>query len=317
MPITITVRMRGVGAALPTPYRFGRVDLDAFARLCERLIERGVGSLVPCGTTGEAALLTIAEQRQLIETAIEVSRGRVPVIAGAGSNNTATAVELAVSAEQAGAQALLCVTPTYLKPTQAGVIAHFRAIHDAVHIPLILYDVPSRTACPLNDLSIKRLSSLPRIVGLKDATAEVARVGRLRRRLGREFLLLSGDDGTQSAFRAASGDGCISVTANVVPALCAALHRAHDRNRFDEVQRIERILRPLHAALFLEPNPIPLKRALHRLKLIEDGLRLPLTPLAPAADRHLAAVLERIMPAEQFEAVRFAAANPLIAPRAA
>jgi 4-hydroxy-tetrahydrodipicolinate synthase len=180
-----------------------------------------------------------------------------------------------------------------------------------------LYDVPSRTACPLNDLSIKRLGSLPRIVGLKDATADVPRVARLRRRLGREFLLLSGDDGTQSAFRAAGGDGCISVTANVVPALCAALHRAHDRSRFDEVQRIERILRPLHAALFLEANPIPLKRALHRLKLIEDGLRLPLTPLAPAADRHLAAVLERIMPAEQIEAARFAAANPLIAPRAA
>ncbi len=317
MPVTISARMRGVGAALPTPYRFGRVDFDAFARLCERLIERGVNSLVPCGTTGEAALLTMAEQRQLIETALEVSHGRVPVIAGAGSNNTATAVELAVSAEQAGAQALLSATPAYLKPTQAGVIAHFRAIHDAVGIPLILYDVPSRTACPPNDLSIKRLTSLPRIVGLKDATGEVARVARLRRRVGREFLLLSGDDGTQSAFRAVGGDGCISVTANVVPALCAALHRAHDRNRLDEVQRIERILKPLHAALFLEPNPIPLKRALHRLKLMEDGLRLPLTSLTPAADRHLAAVLERIMPAEQIEAARFAAANPLIAPRAA
>lgn len=316
MPLSI-VRMRGVGAALPTPYRFGRVDFDGFARLCERLIDRGVGSLVPCGTTGEAALLTMAEQRQLIETALSVSRSRVPVIAGAGSNNTATAVELAVSAEQAGAQALLCATPAYLKPTQVGVIAHFRAIHDAVRIPVILYDVPSRTACPLNDLSIKRLSSLPRIVGLKDATADVPRVARLRRRLGREFLLLSGDDGTQSAFRAAGGDGCISVTANVVPALCAALHRAHDRSRFDEVQRLSCILRPLHAALFLEPNPIPLKRALYRLKLIEDGLRLPLTPLTPAADRHLAAVLERIMPAEQVEAARFAAANPLIAPRAA
>jgi 4-hydroxy-tetrahydrodipicolinate synthase len=310
-------RMRGVGAALPTPYRFGRVDFDAFAALCDRLIERGVNSLVPCGTTGEAALLTMAEQHELIETAVSVAAGRVPVIAGAASNNTATAVELAGSAEQAGAQALLCATPAYLKPTQAGVIAHFRAIHDAVRIPVILYDVPSRTACPLNDLSIKRLSTLPRIVGLKDATADVPRVSRLRRRLGREFLLLSGDDSTQSAFRAEGGDGCISVTANVVPALCAALHRAHDRNRFDEVQRIERILRPLHAALFLEPNPIPLKRALNRLKLIEDGLRLPLTPLSPAADRHLAAVLERIMPAEHVEAARFAAANPLIAPRAA
>lgn len=315
MPVSIA-RFRGVGASLPTPYRFGRVDFDAFARLSDRLIERGVGALVPCGTTGEAALLTLAEQRQLIETAVEVAHDRVPVIAGAGANNTATAVELAVSAEQAGAEALLCATPAYLEPTRPGVMAHFRAIHDAVRIPVILYDVPSRTACPLNDLSIKRLCSLPRVIGLADATADVSRVSRLRRRVGREFLLLSGDDGTQSAFRAAGGAGCISVTANVVPALCAALHCAHDRNRFDEVQRIERILRPLHAALFLAPNPIPLKRALHRLKLMEDGLRLPLTSLAPPADRHLADVMERIMPAEQIEAARFAAAKAT-APRAA
>jgi 4-hydroxy-tetrahydrodipicolinate synthase len=164
---------------------------------------------------------------------------------------------------------------------------------------------------------VRRLAGLPRVIGLKDATAEIPRVGRLRRRLGREFLLLSGDDATQSPYRAAGGDGCISVTANVVPALCAALHRAHDRQQPEEIERIDRILRPLHAALFLEPNPIPLKRALHRLKLIQDGLRLPLTPMTPAAERHLAAVLERITPAEQIEAARFAAAHPLIAPRAA
>ena len=304
--------------ALVTPFDAdGGFDEGAYRDLVEWQIAEGSSALVPCGTTGEAALLTMAEQRQLIETALSVSRGRVPVIAGAGSNNTATAVELAVSAEQAGAQALLSATPAYLKPTQAGVIADFRAIHDAVRIPVILYDVPSRTACPLNDLSIKRLTTLPRIVGLKDATADVPRVARLRRRVGREFLLLSGGGATQSEFRAAGGDGCISITANVAPALCAALHRAHDRGRFDEVQRLSRILRPLHAALFLEANPIPLKRALHRLKLIEDGLRLPLTPLAPAADRHLAAVLERIMPAAQVDAARFAAASPLIAPRAA
>ncbi|MBN9091164.1 MAG: 4-hydroxy-tetrahydrodipicolinate synthase [Reyranella sp.] len=312
-----TFALRGVGVALPTPYRFGSVDFDAFEGLCHRAIERGVATLVPCGTTGEAALLTLAEQRRLIATAVAAARGRVPVIAGAGSNNTATAVELASAAEDAGAAALLCVTPAYLKPTQTGVIAHFTAIHEAVRIPLILYDVPSRTACPLSDLSVRRLANLPRVIGLKDATAEVPRVGRLRRRLGREFLLLSGDDATQSPYRAAGGDGCISVTANVVPALVAALHRAHDRRQPDEIERLDRILRPLHAALFLEPNPIPLKRALHRLKLMQDGLRLPLTPMTPQAERHLAAVLERITPAEQIEAARFAAAHPLIAPRAA
>jgi len=312
-----TFALRGVGVALPTPYHFGSVDFDAFEGLCHRAIERGAATLVPCGTTGESALLTLAEQRRLIATAVAAAHGRVPVIAGAGSNNTATAVELAAAAEEAGAAALLSVTPAYLKPTQAGVIAHFTAIHEAVRLPLILYDVPSRTACPLSDLSVKRLANLPRVIGLKDATAEVPRVNRLRRRLGAEFLLLSGDDATQSPYRAAGGDGCISVTANVVPALLAALHRAHDRHQPDEIERLDRILRPLHAALFLEPNPIPLKRALSRLKLIQDGLRLPLTPMTPQAERHLAAVLERIMPAEQIEAARFAAAPPLTAPRAA
>lgn len=310
-------RMHGVGAALPTPYRFGRIDLDAFAGLCHRLAERGVDMLVPGGPTGEAALLTLAEQRRLIETAVAAARGRIPVVAATGSSNTATAIELACMAEEAGAAALLCLAPAYLKPDQAGVIEHFRAIHDAVRIPLILHDVPSRTACPLTNLSVKRLADLERVAGISASTADMARVGHLRRRLGPGFLMLSGDDVSQSAFRKAGGDGAISVTANVVPALCAALHRAHDGGRQDEVERLDRILRPLHAALFLEAHPVPLKRALHRLKLIDDAVRLPLPPLAPQDDRHLAAVMERILPAEQVEAARFAAAHPLTAPRAA
>jgi 4-hydroxy-tetrahydrodipicolinate synthase len=310
-------RFRGAGAALPTPYRFGRLDFEAFEGLCHRLIERGTSMLVPCGTTGEASLLTLDEQRRLVAAAVAVARRRVPVVAGTGSNNTATAIELARSAERAGASALLCMAPIYLKPTLTGVIAHFKAIHDAVDIPIILHDVPSRTACPLSDVSVKRLTTLPRVIGIEDATADIRRVCRLRRRSRNGFLLLSGDDATQSAFRAAGGDGCISVTANIVPALCAALHRAHDEGRIVEIERLSRILAPLHAALFLEANPIPLKRALSRLKLIQDGLRLPLAPLTPEADRRLAVVLERIMPAEQSEAVRFANAHPLVAPRAA
>ena len=307
----------GSSAALPTPYSLGQVDFAALEALCNRLIDRGIAALVPCGTTGEAPLLTPDEHHRVVAQTVAAAAGRVPVIAGAGSNNTGTAVELARSAERAGAQALLCVTPPYLKPTQAGMIVHFRTIHDAVGIPVILYDVPSRTACALDDVTVRRLAELPRIVGLKDATGDIPRVARLRRRLGDQFLLLSGDDATQSAFRMAGGDGCISVTANVVPALCAALHAACDEKLEADVRWFDQLLAPLHAALFLEANPIPLKRALSRLGLMGDGLRLPLTPLSLDADRKLERVLQAIMPAEEKEAMRVHAARRHVAGRAA
>jgi 4-hydroxy-tetrahydrodipicolinate synthase len=310
-------RCRGSSAALPTPYSLGKVDFDALEAFCNRLIDRGISALVPCGTTGEAPLLTADEHHRVVARTVAAAAGRVPVIAGAGSNNTATAVELARSAERAGASALLCVTPPYLKPTQAGMMVHFRTIHDAVGIPIILYDVPSRTACALDDVTIRRLAELPRIIGLKDATGDIPRVARLRRRLGDQFLLLSGDDASQAAFRMAGGDGCISVTANVVPVLCAALHRACDERLDADIQWFDQLLAPLHAALFLEANPIPLKRALSRLGLIGDGLRLPLTPLSLEADRKLERVLKAIMPAEEKEAMRAHAARRHAAGQAA
>jgi 4-hydroxy-tetrahydrodipicolinate synthase len=305
----LTERCRGASAALPTPYRMGRVDLPALEAHCRRLIKRGIAALVPCGTTGESPLLTAEEHHQVVAATVTAAAGRVPVIAGACSNNTQTAAELARSAERAGADALLCVTPFYLKPSQAGMMMHFRAIHDAVGIPIILYDVPSRTAVALSDVTVRRLAELPRIIGLKDATGEIPRVARLRRRLGPDFLLLSGDDASQAAFRSAGGDGCISVTANVAPALCAALHRAADEELDADVQWYSQILAPLHAALFLEANPIPLKRALSRLGLMGDSLRLPLTPLSADADRTLGKVLAEVMPHEETEARRFAAHN--------
>jgi len=313
----LIVAAHGSSAALPTPYALGRVDYAALEALCNRLIDRGTSALVPCGTTGEAPLLTADEHHRVVLQTVAAAAGRVPVIAGAGSNNTATAVELARSAERAGASALLCVTPPYLKPTQAGMMVHFRTIHDAVGIPIVLYDVPSRTACALDDVTIRRLAELPRIVGLKDATGDIPRVARLRRRLGDQFLLLSGDDATQSAFRNAGGDGCISVTANVVPALCAALHAACNDKLDADVRWFDQLLEPLHAALFLEANPIPLKRALSRLGLMGDGLRLPLTPLSLDADRQLQRVLQAIMPAEEKEAMRAHAAHRHIAGHAA
>src|SRR5258708_7636972 len=192
------LRIHGSCVALPTPFRYGTVDFLALEALCHRQIDAGTAALVPCGTTGEAPLLTPGEHLRVVEATVAAAGGRVPVIAGAGSNNTQTAVELARSAQQAGAQALLCVTPYYLKPTQAGLIAHFTAIHDAVGIPIILYDVPSRTACAMADVTIKRLADLPRIVGLKDATGDIPRVKQLRRRLGDGFMLLSGDDASQA-----------------------------------------------------------------------------------------------------------------------
>ena len=310
-------RIQGSCVALPTPFRYGTVDFLALEALCHRQIDAGTAALVPCGTTGEAPLLTPGEHRRVVEATVAAAGGRVPVIAGAGSNNTQTAVELARAAEQAGAQALLCVTPYYLKPTQTGLIAHFTAIHDAVDLPIILYDVPSRTACPMADVTIKRLAVLPRVVGLKDATGDIPRVKQLRRRLGDRFILLSGDDASQAAFRLAGGDGCISVTANVTPALCAALQKACDQRDVEAIARLEAILAPLHVAMFLEANPIPVKRALHRLGLMVDGLRLPLTPLSTVADVQLAEAMKVVLPLEEKSSCPAVSGRGVSRPRAA
>jgi len=298
---------RGSFTALVTPFRNGQFDRATFEKQIEFQAKQGTNGIIPVGTTGESPTLSHEEHHRVVKLAVEVAKRRVPVIAGASSNNTQTALELARSAERAGASAILAVTPFYLKPSQAGIVAHFRAIHDAVGIPVILYDVPARTGVALDDVTVKRLAGLPRIAGLKDATGDIARVGRLRRRLGQDFLLLSGDDSTQAAFRLAGGDGCISVTANVVPALCAALQHGCDDRLEGDIQWYEQVLAPLHAVLFLEANPIPLKRALFRMGQMGDGLRLPLTPLSPEFDRKLGQVLDAIAPVEEKEARRFAA----------
>jgi 4-hydroxy-tetrahydrodipicolinate synthase len=308
----------GPCAALPTPFRDGAVDFAALERLCHRQIEHGTAALVPCSPTGEAALLTPGEQHRIVERTVAAAAGRVPVIAGTGSNSTQASVDLARSAELAGAQALLCTAPYCLEPTQAGLIAHFQAIHDAVRIPIILHDGPPRIARPLADVTIERLAELPRIVGLKDATGDIERLGRLRWRLADRLLLLCGDDATQAAHRLAGGDGCISVTANVTPALSAALHKACDRHATDAIARLEGMLAPLHAALVLEANPIPVKRALHRLGLLVDGLRLPLTPLGAMADMKLAKVLQAVLPREkEAQAQQVDSGGPPVRSRAA
>ncbi len=266
----------GYASALPTPFKGQSIDDDAFASFCDWQIEQGISALVVNGTTGEAPTLTMPEQLRLIRIAVEVAQGHVPVIAGAGSNATAHAIEIARQAELAGANALLVVTPYYNKPSQEGLFRHFRAVHDATDLPILLYDVPSRTGCPLAFETLYRLAELPRIAGLKDATGDLSRPGTLRRVLGDRLLLLSGDDGTALDFMGLGGKGCISVVSNVVPRLCNRLYLACACGEEAEARLIERRIEPLTAALFLESNPVPVKWALGLMGRMKPYLRLPL-----------------------------------------
>jgi 4-hydroxy-tetrahydrodipicolinate synthase len=276
MTMTGLTNLCGYASALPTPFKAEAIDAEAFTAFCQWQIEQGISALIVNGTTGEAPTLTLAEQARLVGLAVGVAQGRVPVIAGAGANATAHAVEIAQNAELAGADGLLAVTPYYNKPSQEGLYRHFRAIHEAVDLPVLLYDVPARTGCELALDTICRLAELPRIAGLKDATGELARPVILRRKLGNAFRLLTGEDGTVREFLARGGDGCISVLSNVVPKLCNRLFLACSRGEQVEARLLERRLRPLVSALFAESNPVPLKWALGLTGQMGPALRLPL-----------------------------------------
>jgi 4-hydroxy-tetrahydrodipicolinate synthase len=275
-------RFEGSLTALITPFRGGRLDEDAFRRLVERQIEAGSHGLVAGGTTGESATLIAAEQRRIVEIAVDSAKGRAPVIAGAGSNSTATAIESAHAAEASGADALLAATGYYNKPSQAGLIAHFTALHDATTLPIILYNVPARTVVNLSIETLATLAMLPRIVGLKDATGDLARVPAQARACGKEFILLSGEDMTAVGFNAMGGRGCISVTSNVAPELCAEMQQASLKGDYAAARAIQDRLTPLNAALFKDVNPAPVKYAMSLLGLCSDELRLPLVS-PPAA----------------------------------
>ena len=288
-------RLSGYAAALPTPFDAGgHVDRDAFAHLCDLQIEAGATALVVCGTTGEAPTLSPAEHGMLIQIAVAVARGRVPVIAGAGSNSTTHAIELSKDAEIAGADALLSVVPYYNKPTQSGLYAHFSAIAQSTGLPLFLYDVPARSACRLADETVARLAELPQIIGLKDATGDVSRPLRLRPLTGHEFRLMAGDDATSLAFISQGGNGCISVTSNVAPGLCRKMFRALRQGQTDTAQRWATELEPLTESLFCESNPAPLKHALSLLGLIAPRLRLPLVEVSDTNAAAIAAALARV-----------------------
>ena len=265
--------------ALVTPFRKDKVDRDAFAALLERQIEGGCGAVVPVGTTGETSTLSHDEHKDVVTLCVELVRGRVPVIAGAGSNATAEAIDLVQHAKTAGADAALVVCPYYNKPNQEGLEAHFRAINDAVQLPVFIYNVPSRTVSDILPETVGRLAQLPNMIGIKDATAEIDRVARHRELAGdAQFVLLSGDDPTGVAFCEAGGAGCISVTANVAPAQTAAVYAAALSGDIERARALDADLVDLHTGLFLSPSPGPAKYALSKLGLCEPDLRLPLTP---------------------------------------
>lgn len=278
---------KGSYVALITPFRNGQVDEDAFAKLVEWQIQEGTHGLVPCGTTGESPTLSHAEHRRVVEICVEVTKKRVPVIAGAGSNNTLEAIELTKFAKSVGADGVLSVTGYYNKPSQEGLYQHFKAINDAVDLPIMLYNIPGRTIVDISVETMARIATLKNVIGVKDATANLARVSLQREMIGKDFIQLSGEDGTALAFNAHGGVGCISVTANIAPRLCAAFQTACLAGDYATALAYQDKLMPLHHNLFGEPSPAPIKYAASLLGLCQNELRLPLVPASDAIQARL------------------------------
>lgn len=270
---------KGSMPALVTPFKDGAVDFDTLKKLVEWQIAEGSSGLVPVGTTGESPTLTHDEHEAVVEAVVKAARGRVPVIAGAGSNNTAEAIRLIRHAETVGADAALVVTPYYNKPTQRGLIAHYTALHEASSLPIIIYNIPPRSVIDMTPETMGELAKLPRIVGVKDATGKIERVSQQRATCGKDFIQLSGEDATALAFNAHGGVGCISVTANVAPRLCAEFQEATLAGDYGKALDYQDRLMPLHEAIFIEPGLAGAKYGLARLGRCTDEVRLPLTGL--------------------------------------
>ncbi len=270
----------GTITALVTPFCEGRIDEEAFCAHLERQIAAGVDAVVPAGTTGEAATLSFDEHKRLIEITVREVRGRVPVIAGTGSNNTAESIELTRAAKELGADAALLISPYYNKPTQEGIYRHYRTVAEAVHLPQIIYNVPGRTASNIAPETVGRLSRIPNIVGIKDATADMAQLARSMNEAEDRIVFLSGDDATVVPFMAMGGRGVISVVSNILPRTMRRLTEAMRAGTLDEARAIQLRLADINRALFLESNPIPVKAACAMLGWMRDELRLPLTPMS-------------------------------------
>ena len=283
---------KGSLPALVTPFTpDGDLDLAALEKLVEWQIAQGSHGLVPVGTTGESPTLTHDEHRKVVEEVVRIAAGRVPVIAGAGSNATHEGIGLVQHAQEAGAQGALVVTPYYNKPTQAGLIAHFTALHEASDLPIIIYNIPGRSVVDMTPETMGTLARLPRIAGVKDATGRLERVCCQRITCGTDFIQLSGEDATAHGFNAQGGTGCISVTANVAPALCAQMQAACLRGDYAEALRLQDRLMPLHIAIFIEPGLVGAKYAMSRLGLCGETVRLPLVPLTEGTRAHIDAAL--------------------------
>lgn len=271
--------LKGSMPALVTPFKDGAVDFDTLKRLVEWHVAEGSHGLVPVGTTGESPTLTHKEHEAVIACVVEAVAGRIPVIAGAGSNNTDEAMRFVQFAKTVGADAALVVTPYYNKPTQAGLYAHFKALHDCAEIPIVIYNIPGRSAVDMSPATMGELAKLPRIIGVKDATGDLARVCAQRITCGPDFIQLSGEDATAHGFNAQGGIGCISVTANVAPKLCSELQEATLVGDYGKALTIQDRLMPLHQAIFAEPGVCGAKYAMARLGLCEEEMRLPLLPV--------------------------------------
>jgi 4-hydroxy-tetrahydrodipicolinate synthase len=276
---------RGSITALITPFQQGTIDGEALQKHVDWQIDQGTHGLVPVGTTGESPTLSREEHKRVIELCIEAAARRVPVIAGTGSNCTAEAVDFTRHAKDAGADGVLVVTPYYNKPTQEGLYLHFKAINDCADIPIVIYNIPGRSVVDMSVETMARLFKLSNIVGVKDATANMARASQQRAALGKDFIQLSGEDATALGFMAHGGHGCISVTANVVPALCSEFQLACLGGNFKRALELQDQLMPLHAALFVESNPGPVKYAAEKLGLCRAETRLPLAPLTRASKK--------------------------------
>ena len=279
--------IKGSLPALVTPFKNGELDLVTLKKLVEWHVAEGSTGLVPVGTTGESPTLSHDEHQRVIEVVVQTAAGRVPVVAGAGSNNTREGISLIQFAERVGAQAALVVTPYYNKPTQAGLIAHFTALHDCCTLPIIIYNIPGRSVVDMSPETMGILAKLPRIIGVKDATGKIERVSQQRATCGADFIQLSGEDATALGFNAHGGVGCISVTANVAPRLCAEFQAATLNGDYARALEYQDRLMPLHDAVFIEPGLVSAKYCLSLLGLCSDEVRLPLVGLTDGAKAKL------------------------------
>jgi len=270
---------KGSNVALVTPFKNNKLDVDNYIELIHFHIKNGTNGLVPAGTTGESPTLTHEEHEKVIELCIKEAKGKIPVIAGTGSNSTAEAISLTKHAEKVGADGALIVTPYYNKPTQEGLYQHYKAINDNCGIPIIIYNIPSRSVIDMTVETMTRLFELKNIIGVKDATGNLDRVNQQKEKMGNDFIQLTGEDGNVLEFNKRGGVGCISVTANIAPKLCSDFQKfsfSKNNNELKEAERINELLKPVHKSLFIESNPSPVKYAAKLLNLCSDDVRLPL-----------------------------------------